>query len=231
MYTLLLRLSAPLQSWGSGSLFDVRETDHMPTKSGVIGMLAAALGRRRDAPLEDLSRLLFGIRIDQQGSKIDDFQITQMGGRLNANLSHRAYLCDAIFLAGLSCEDSRYLEDLREALLHPRFSLFLGRRSCPPTQPLVLGIRKKDLYTALHDEEWQVPDWRRRSLFGLSESLRLRIVIDDMKGSGIKKDVPMSFSHTGREYGYRYVKEVSGRIVTREQAYTQTEHDPMQELR
>ena len=44
LYTLLLRLGAPLQSWGSESMYDRRETDMMPTKSGVIGMLAAALG-------------------------------------------------------------------------------------------------------------------------------------------------------------------------------------------
>lgn len=203
----------------------------MPTKSGVIGMLAAALGRRRDAPLDDLSRLRFGVRIDQQGAKLDDFQITQMGEKLNANLSHRAYLCDAIFLVGLSCKDRGYLEDLKDALLHPRFSIFLGRRSCPPTQPLVLGIREEDLYPALYNEEWQVPDWRKRSLFGFTDSFHLRIVVDDVQGSGIKKDVPVSFSPFGREYGYRYVKEMPGRIVTREQVCTLTEHDPMQELR
>ena len=54
LYTLLLRLSAPLQSWGSGSVYDNRETDDMPTKSGVTGILAAALGRKRGESLEDL---------------------------------------------------------------------------------------------------------------------------------------------------------------------------------
>lgn len=61
MYTLLLRLSAPLQSWGSGSMYDSRDTDYMPTKSGVLGMLAAALGRKRDESLEDLQKLKFEI--------------------------------------------------------------------------------------------------------------------------------------------------------------------------
>ena len=66
LYTLLLRLSAPLQSWGSESVYDNRETDYMPTKSGVTGMLAAALGRKRGEPLDDLSRLRFGVRVDLQ---------------------------------------------------------------------------------------------------------------------------------------------------------------------
>ena len=44
MATLLLRLAAPLQAWGSDSKFETRKTDREPTKSGVVGLLAAALG-------------------------------------------------------------------------------------------------------------------------------------------------------------------------------------------
>ena len=49
--------------------------------------------------------------IDCQGVRLHDFQITQMGEKLNANLSNRVYLSDAISLAGLSCEDVAFLED------------------------------------------------------------------------------------------------------------------------
>lgn len=56
MATLLLRLAAPLQSWGSDSKFETRKTDREPTKSGVVGLLAAALGLRRD-DTEGLARL------------------------------------------------------------------------------------------------------------------------------------------------------------------------------
>ena len=62
MATLLLRLAAPLQSWGSSSKFEIRATEKMPTKSGVVGMLAAALGWKRDADLSSLSKLKFGVR-------------------------------------------------------------------------------------------------------------------------------------------------------------------------
>ena len=44
MATLLLRLAAPLQAWGADSKFETRKTNREPTKSGVIGLLAAALG-------------------------------------------------------------------------------------------------------------------------------------------------------------------------------------------
>ena len=56
MATLLLRLAAPLQAWGSDSKFETRKTDREPTKSGVVGLLAAALGLRRD-DTEGLARL------------------------------------------------------------------------------------------------------------------------------------------------------------------------------
>lgn len=45
MGTLLLKLAGPLQAWGVESKFDERRTLNFPTKSGVIGMVAAALGR------------------------------------------------------------------------------------------------------------------------------------------------------------------------------------------
>lgn len=253
LYTLLLRLSAPLQSWGSESVYDNRETDYMPTKSGVTGMLAAALGRKRGEPLDDLSRLRFGVRVDLQGTKLKDFQITHMGAKLNANLSNRAYLSDSIFLAGLECDEIKVLENLVCALSHPIYSLCLGRRSCPPTQPLILGIRSRDLYQALYEEEWLVPQWRRKSVFRFAEKFCLRIVLEDIRepeqkdarepvheGSRVsvvkdartltlKKDVPLSFSPLKREYGYRYIKEMPGKMVYEKQVITMTEHDPLKE--
>ncbi len=231
LYTLLLRLSAPLQSWGSESVYDNRETDYEPTKSGVIGILASALGRKRDDSLEDLAKLEFGVRVDKQGRRLNDFQITQMGGKLNSNLSNRVYLSDAVFLAGLSCEDIGFLKDLEKALMYPKFAVFLGRRSCPPTLPLVLGIRNSDLYQSLLEEEWLVPVWGRNALFRFSDTLELRIVMDDVRGEGMKKDIPVSFSPFRREYRYRYMKEMPGKIVAKGQYSVSTEHDPMLELR
>lgn len=236
MNTLLLRLSAPLQSWGSNSLYDRRETDSMPTKSGVIGILAAALGVKREElkqskeVLAELAKLHFGVRVDLAGTKVEDFQITQMGNKINSNLSYRAYLSDAIFLVGLCCEDAGYLKKLEYALKNPQFPLFLGRRACPPTQPLVLGIRDRDLEQALRDEEWQVPKWRRNALFRYKDRIFLRIVMDGAQGDAIKKDVPISFSSYRREYGYRYVRETDAKLIKKTQVPMETEHDAMSEL-
>ena len=67
MSTLLLRLAAPIQSWGVASKFDTRDTAREPSRSGVIGLLSAALGRSRTDNLDDLKTLRFGVRIDRTG--------------------------------------------------------------------------------------------------------------------------------------------------------------------
>src|SRR5258706_11213757 len=73
MSTLLLRLAAPMQSWGTQSRFVVRDTGLEPSKSGVIGLLCAALGRPREAPMEDLARLRMGVRVDREGVMQTDY--------------------------------------------------------------------------------------------------------------------------------------------------------------
>lgn len=71
---LLLQLAGPLQSWGISSKFETRDTAAMPSKSGVCGLLAAALGRPRDADVSDLAALRFGVRADRDGRLLDDFR-------------------------------------------------------------------------------------------------------------------------------------------------------------
>lgn len=75
MATLLLRLAAPLQSWGADSKFEIRKTNREPTKSGVIGLLAAALGLARDddQALQRLNGLRFAVRVDQEGQLLRDY--------------------------------------------------------------------------------------------------------------------------------------------------------------
>jgi len=73
---LLLRLEGPLQSWGARSRWDVRDTQPEPTKSGVVGLLACALGiGRGDPALEELDQgLLFGVRVEAPGRVRQDYQ-------------------------------------------------------------------------------------------------------------------------------------------------------------
>lgn len=224
MATLLLRIAAPLQSWGSSSKFEVRKTENVPTKSGIIGMLAAALGRRRDEPLEDLNGLRFGVRVDQEGKLLRDFHMVH--GEKDSYLTTRYYMADAVFVAALESDNMEFLEKLERALKNPAFPLFLGRRSCPPTQPLVLGIRKEGLISALREEPWQTAEWRRKKT-----DSSLRILADcspEEEGTTAQQDVPLSFHPERREYGYRMMKEYG--YVNKGEAGTITEHDPMKEL-
>ena len=73
MTVLLLNFSAPLQAWGASSRFNYRDTRREPTKSGIIGLLAAAQGRSRSADLADLAGLTIGVRIDQAGQIFGGF--------------------------------------------------------------------------------------------------------------------------------------------------------------
>ena len=158
MATLLLRLAAPLQSWGADSKFETRKTNREPTKSGVIGLLAAALGLRRDdaAGLARLNGLHFAVRADREGSLLVDFHTANWEEDRKKGkapyVTYRHYLQDAVFLVGLESEDTALLQELETALKHPVYPLYLGRRSCPPTLPLFLGIRAGKLLDTLRAE-------------------------------------------------------------------------------
>jgi len=142
MATLLLYISGPMQSWGYRSRFGDRDTASEPTRSGIIGLLCAALGIGRDGDLLPFSALSLGIRIDAAGRIMDDFHTAQNVMRASRErqqtvLSQRAYLADARFLVGIEHVDSVLLRAWESALLHPRWPLYLGRRSYPIAGPIV----------------------------------------------------------------------------------------------
>lgn len=164
--TLLLRLAGPMQSWGTQSHFTRRDTGLEPSKSGVIGLLCAALGRPREAPVDDLVALQMGVRVDHEGTLQVDFQtaggsprgrgvagtagasggrgaygVAEFSGGVRTVISRRAYLADASFLVGLeaaSPEQEQLLRTLDAALAHPFWPLFLGRKSYVPAEPVRL---------------------------------------------------------------------------------------------
>ncbi len=77
---LVLRLAGPMQSWGGRSQFNRRDTLTEPTKSGLIGLLAAAQGRRRQDSIEDLLGLTFGVRTDQPAARAAPHREPRGGG-------------------------------------------------------------------------------------------------------------------------------------------------------
>jgi len=140
MATLLIRLVGPMQSWGTRSQFDDRDTEAEPSKSGVLGLCAAALGRDRAESVVDLAALQFGVRVDREGVVQQEFQTAQLvpgEPRTLTAVSHRAYLADAAFWAALE-GDVGLLRLLQTALKNPYWPLSLGRKSYLPSQPVWL---------------------------------------------------------------------------------------------
>ncbi|MDG4798127.1 type I-E CRISPR-associated protein Cas5/CasD [Micromonospora sp. WMMD1082] len=205
MSVLLLRLAGPLQAWGSASRFTQRHTEIAPTKSGVIGMLAAARGLRRTDPLTDLLSLDFGVRIDQPGQLQRDFQVARtLDGRSSMPLTNRYYLSDAVFLAAIGGEQ-KLLDGLHEAVRRPQFPLYLGRRSCPPVAPISLGVRPGNVAEILGDWPWQAAK-RLRERGGLT--VPLEVLCDAPPGAEVTdtlQDEPVSFDPAHRQYGWRAV--------------------------
>lgn len=232
MSVLMMQLAGPLQSWGSTARFTRRTTEPVPTKSGVIGMLAAALGRDRDADLDDLAALRFGVRVDQRGTLLRDYQTAHhFDTDVSMPLSERFYLADAVFVAAVE-GDGELIDRLRAALSRPTFMPYLGRRSCPPSRPIELGVRTDmTLDQALEREEWRASTWYRRSP-AHKNPVTLEILVeasaadepkahrrDDAgttrphdgdrptyKPAGSLRDQPLSFDPTHRRYGLRGVR-------------------------
>lgn len=140
MATLLLRLAAPLQAWGADSKFETRKTDREPTKSGVIGLLAAALGLRRDEreALLRLTGLRFGVRVEREGQLLVDYHTAKTQDEKTSYVTYRHYLQDAVFLAGIESEDAALLQQLQQALLHPGVSA-VSRPPLLPAYPAALS--------------------------------------------------------------------------------------------
>lgn len=203
--TLLLLLKGPMQSWGHTSRYRDRSTASYPTKSGVIGLLAAAEGRRRSDPVEDLARLRFAVRVDQPGALLHDYQTAQRwqtGG--STSLVSRYYLSDAVFLAAVESPDRELLDGIAEALRTPRFPLFLGRRSCPANPDLLQGVQEADAVDALRSARWFASDAHRRTR---PKQVTLPIHRDALprETGDPRQDVPISFDQAHRRYGWRDV--------------------------
>ncbi len=202
--TLLLLLKGPMQSWGHESRFRQRTTNNAPTKSGVIGLIAAAEGRRRIDPVDDLVQLRYAVRVDQPGTLLRDFQTAKADGDKDAKLSNRYYLSDAAFVAAIESENRELLEGVEQALHNPRFPLYLGRRSCPIPAKLVLGIREKDAVSALRSEPWHASIAHKKMRASKVELPIYRDAFPGEEGDRIR-DIPISFSQERREYDWRRV--------------------------
>lgn len=231
MTTLLLRLAGPMQSWGTQSRFKIRDTGLEPSKSGVIGLLCAALGWPRETDVTRLAELRMGVRVDREGIQERDYHtvggvhrkgerygvVTAEGSPGGTVVSQRYYLADADFLVGLE-GDEGLLRELDAALADPIWQTFLGRKAFVPGVPVRLpdapprgpGLRAEPLEMALKTYPW-FPDparARRGPRAGVERpSERLRLVIETARtfGGEVRMDQPVGAAFRDRSFTVRHV--------------------------
>ncbi|MEI9476241.1 MAG: type I-E CRISPR-associated protein Cas5/CasD [Deltaproteobacteria bacterium] len=211
MATLLLRFVGPMQSWGTTSRFDQRDTGKEPSKSGVVGLLAAALGIDREnwTDLEPLTHLSIGIRHDRPGVPKRDYQTAQHIISADRSKIHetavttRDYLADGAFLVGLECDERSLLERIHAALRDPVWPLALGRKSYVPSEPIWIenGVQDVPLRDALARWPWIASQRRWEEL-----PEKLLVSFESEDGSGVlKMDQPL-LSFSERRFGARFVR-------------------------
>jgi CRISPR system Cascade subunit CasD len=234
---LALRLEGTLQAWGDSSRWSVRDSRPEPTKSGVIGIIAACLGWRLDAEgdrrvAELAQSLRMGVRADREGILLRDYHTvggTRSGSEtpwtglltaegkvkrnpaspgLHTEVSERNYLSDGCYLVAVE-GTTAIIEEIEHALLRPVWAPFLGRKSCVPTAPV---------YPARAGVPGRMPGsvldvlrahaWLGRS--GDELPATLRVVIDEGKDTnGGMRGLrhDLPESFARRLFGHRYVRE------------------------
>lgn len=222
MTTLLMRLTGPMQSWGIHSRYDERDTGFEPSKSGVVGLLCAASGVRRNDTrgIEEIAQLAMAIRVDCEGKLESDYQTAGGGAwpgrerygviRADGSLggtgsveSRRYYLADADFLVAMGGSRS-LLEHLHEALRNPVWPLYLGRKGYVASRPIWLpdGLVDTGPVNCLRLYPWTQVDRREKPD-------RVRLVMECGPEDGQRRlDVPVSFEQGQRVFAPRYVKSL-----------------------
>lgn len=151
MPTLILKTEG-LSAYGLQT-FDVhRRVNHFPTRSAIIGLLAAALGitRKEHEALYTLSQsIAIAVQVNQVGNKMMDYHTVQnfrspMGKiQKGTKPTYREYWCDSEHTFAISADKS-LINKLTLAVKAPYFTLFQGRKSCPLTRPLFEKVLAMD---------------------------------------------------------------------------------------
>ena len=180
---LLFQLYAPLAAWGEVAVGELRPSATRPSRSALIGMLAAALGVRRDdeARQDELTMgYRFAVREMAQGTLLRDYHTVQvpshaalkgspaytrrdeLGVTVKAILSSRDYRCDGYWQVAVEATSDSppyALDELVKSLCQPGFNLYLGRKACPtalPLQPMI--VEAESLRAAFEQADFIGPE-------------------------------------------------------------------------
>ena len=236
MKTLVIRLTAPLQSYGNEATFNRRTSNYYPSKSAVIGIIAAALGYRRDdSRINNLNNLKLAIRIDQPGKFMTDFQVVEYQKNSSSKtkkVTYRSYLQDAVFTVAIGSDDEK-IACIKNALEHPKFQLFLGRRSNPPAGPLIMEeYAVDDPMTVLRQLPWKASKWYQKRLKSKPYYFAEIIADSDLvpeQPNFLVKDNVTSFDQKSRSHKYRAVVRERQKVLN---PYADgTEHDAFEAVK
>jgi CRISPR system Cascade subunit CasD len=197
MSNLTLYLDGPLQGWGYMADHKYRNCLSHPTRSGVTGILAAAMGINRAEPIDRLGSLAMTILGLGTGRQIRDYHTAQTRNRQgavvgHAEVTHRGYLVDSKFLVLLDGE-AELLDEIEGALRDPVWFGTLGRRSCVPASPILLG--------RFNSEAEAIEELERRT--GKPILVTLRVEETSGPGAMLLRDLPLSFGE--RHWGQRMI--------------------------
>ena len=191
MSALILRLAGPTQAWDSRrrlSQFDGQHHHyadtplrHLPTWTGVVGLIGAALGRPRGSDLGTLADLDIIVRVDQQGAVRGDFRTSPRrteSGKIKPYGTVETVVDDAAYVVGVGAPDT-VLDDIQAAIRRPVYPLALGKREYPITLPIILGRSPLEVVDAVATwpsiaSEWAPPWEPIPFLDGLPEVWRVK---------------------------------------------------------
>lgn len=192
---LVFQLYAPLASWGEEAVGEVRHSSSIPTRSALLGLLAAAVGikREEEARLNQFNQHYYvAVRaLSRQESWLRDYHTVMMPREnkkrtyatrrdelrlapeeVGTIVTQREYRCDAYYHIALKETPQAVLplEALSEALVAPHFPLYLGRKACPLALPLSPRIIHGTLAEAFRQAERELPDPKAPGLASLITS-------------------------------------------------------------
>ncbi|TCO62887.1 type I-E CRISPR-associated protein Cas5/CasD [Actinocrispum wychmicini] len=216
--SLALCFDAPMQSWGTRSRGVIRDTSLEPTKSGVVGLLAAALGIDRDNnnAIAELAQLRLAIRVDREGILERDYHTTQnvpttQGTGHRTVVSERYYLADALFLVVLEGRQ-QLLTSVAGAVRQPHWRLSFGRKAFVPARPLLppdAAPIRASAETVLTEHGWLEPSpYLRATAHRDTQRPGLRTVVEcppNTVGAEARYDHPITFTPGQRRFAPRTV--------------------------
>ena len=209
MKTILLKFAGPMQSWGTDSHFNNRHTDLHPSKSAVLGLVAAALGwQRNENRIVTLNKIHFAVRVDQSGNLLEDYQIaynSKLDRKKGTYVTRRYYIQDGVFVAALGISQAEDVNEILAALRQPYFQPYMGRRSLPLPVDFILDVVEGEPVSVLRDFPWQAADWyqKKEQLKDNTGRQRLSIFAEKDIDGGIgrrRRDHVVSLASSGRRY-------------------------------